>query len=734
MQKTILLLLLSLLLFGCLQEVSSVTNGRETVQSYQEFDVDDDGIIDYAYYTFTPKTSNGIRTQRFVFVSTVLGVNNVNVSTVDLFELQQQLDKVLNERRNSEAACADKIGLRNVVCSDEFTCSKLCSSASQDCKEKTSEYGEVIGGSIIYFVQDLGDIRSLSLDLRNNVEDIINSPADYLEKSKLYISKVSSINTNPIVAHPQLKLCDQTDFGAKDMALAINNNVSYESYVKHYQYFIYTTISYDDENSYVLSLQATDNLDKRFLEKNTFIGSPQEISLEDLGSSYAVMWKSPAPSDKYILGYKVVSRMSPKEAAALFTPIAISSSLFNKQLLLPIENLMSSLYSVTGNYFLSVGVSLGIVGSIFFLAYSLITLLITAIAEKLSGVSLVAAIKRKLRRTPVRWKGDLILAILFLAAGYYISLSYAEAQYFAPKIENVSQVFLTDVYGALSSLLFLFGVLLVYFAIENFVKILAVERLYGMSIGSDKDIYIAKVASLKEKIAELEKITNQFAEEGFDVGKELEVLSELKGLPLNMFASKLDQRAKHRIDSALDYVEENLSSLIERKKLAEEKWSSWKSSIGKLLKEHNEVSQASLTYIPHTLRLWALNKFAQEDEGYILEGETLKRRKLTPQIFVRELLSSELVKGAFILKKGKVVASEFAQDGSSVVKALSLKLRTNISIIVSRTAGAVKYFYFNTQGRTILYSKIRSYEAFFVVDKNKEEVLDRWIKSCDYLE
>jgi len=99
MRKAYLLLLVFLLGFGCFEERVFPSDRTEQILTSETEDLDDDGLFDYAVYTFNPVNIDdaGVRIQRQITVSTKTSATytsiNPDLTDVDLVNAYQNLDE-----------------------------------------------------------------------------------------------------------------------------------------------------------------------------------------------------------------------------------------------------------------------------------------------------------------------------------------------------------------------------------------------------------------------------------------------------------------------------------------------------------------------------------------------------------------------------------------------------------------------------------------------------------------
>jgi hypothetical protein len=189
-------------------------------------------------------------------------------------------------------------------------------------------------------------------------------------------------------------------------------------------------------------------------------------------------------------------------------------------------------------------------------------------------------------------------------------------------------------------------------------------------------------------------------------------------------------RSKALIEDYLARAENAVTSLKGRKKLADENWPRWKEGIGRMLDEQNEVYISSLVTIPASLRGWALGRFAKEAgvEGLSFERDVIKKRKVSPDQLVQEMLGKGLLKGAIVMKQDKVVLSEFSEGGSTVMTALGIKLFSYMRTL-AKNLGQHQPQSFAAVGEktVIVIMRNRMLDSVLFISKDKfKEAVEQW--------
>ncbi|NYZ77471.1 hypothetical protein H0O02_04120, partial [Candidatus Micrarchaeota archaeon] len=233
-----------LALSGCINENRIAPVSKESIQSSGFTDLDGDGIWDYGVYEFSQTSADGsVKIKRRLVVSAITAseYDSFNFLTdLNLLEADGYLETFSREKKQDEEACAERIGLIGVNCIDVATCANLCAANSINCKKTAAEYRDVLGGSMIYFVQDGSYIDSSLLEARNLVLRLRTASDDeknaYLGKTRDMVAKAASLNANPLCFHPKLGLCQHSDYGVGNLVDAAKKIGNYSSSVVGYTY------------------------------------------------------------------------------------------------------------------------------------------------------------------------------------------------------------------------------------------------------------------------------------------------------------------------------------------------------------------------------------------------------------------------------------------------------------------------------------------------------------------
>ncbi len=749
MRRSIAVILAIFLLgFGCLGEMPHQGGKAESAAQTAATDLDSDESPDYLVYDFSPNTYSeaGMTIQRQVTVtvettSFYTGMTP-NLTDVDLLIADQSMEEFSKSRIQADTACSQAIGLSNVVCSDVATCSRLCSSASIKCKRIAAAHEEVLAGSMISYVKSNNDIRSLLLDARRMVLDLRQGSDDdrdtFLGKTRDIVARVAEINSNPIYTSGDIALCEHSDFGIVPYLVEAAQKVGpYTTQNTSYRYHVLLSVKpqaktqSSDLGIEVAGISLADKIPASAVLDMESISSIQTVYASSAGGNVIVNWTSPKPSKEgYLLYYDFRSTEPPETVIPALRSPELKVRTINLIPLIPTNLMLVSVNGMINNYFVAYGAAVGLTLAMIFFLYNVFVLAFTMISEKAAGASFTTGFRKAFGRTDVRWRTDIVVAIVFMAAGFYISTAWAVQPVTPPPLLESFDVLIRSDMGVISIGLMVIGVLMLYFALENFLKITILERAYGMVIRQEKDMFLAKAATLKEKIKELEALVEEYAKEDFDVSKEYDVLTIVKGEKVDVLTKDMSARSKALIDDYLSRVDTAISSLKGRKKLADENWPRWKDNVAKLLDEQGEVYTASLITIPASLRGWALGRFAKETgmEGLSFDRDAIKKKKVSPEQLVQDLVGKGLIKGAIVFKQDKVVFSEFAEGGTTMMTALGLKLLGYLRSL-SRNLGQHNPQSFAALGDKVVVVMMRSRvhdSLVFVGKEHFRDAIEQW--------
>lgn len=745
MRRSIVFLLVFLLGFGCLDEPLYQGNRAEQLNDTRAVDLDGDLSPDYILYDFAPANmgASGIAVQRQVSVvmetsGTYTSVDP-NLTDVDMLVAQQKLEEFSKSRTQADTSCSKEIGLSNVVCSDISTCSRLCSSSSQKCRRIAAIHEEALAGAMITYVAQNNEIRSLNLDAHRMAQDMRNASREeqdaYLNKLRSIVARVAEINANPLYSNSGLMLCTQSDFGIPYVVEAEGKVGDFEIMNTSYRYRVLLSAMPAQKNTALSNDIAGISLGERVLKNSGIeqerISSIQAFSASEDSQNVIVNWSSSKPNKEgYLFYYEFVSSEPPENMIPYLKTPDLRVRKVNLALLAPTNSILLALNGIIGNYYVAFGAAVGFTLAFFFVLYNIIILAFTMVSEKAAGASFTVGFRKAFGRTDVRWRTDLVLAAIFLAGGLYVSSAFATQPASPPPLlESVDFLLKNDV-GVVGIALTLIGVVLGYFALENFLKITILERVYGMVIKQEKDMFLARAASLKDRLRELEALVAEYSKDDFDVSKEYDVLASVKAEKVDALAKDMTARSKALIDDNFTKVESAVGSLRERRRIADDNWPKWKEGIAKTLDDQGEVYISSLVTVPASLRAWALGRYVKEvgSEGFIFERDALKKRKVSPDQLVSDMIGKGLLRGAIVMKQDKVVLAEFAEGGGTVMTALSIKLSSYLRSL-ARNLGqhAPSSFVVIGDKTVVVMMKNRMLDSTLFINKDRfKDAIEQW--------
>ena len=736
--KFIFILLAFVLLFGCIIDETFSDIKRETIANKEEQDIDGDGVWDYAIYDFsTINAGEKTNIHRMVAVSKIQHAEytsfNANLTDLDLLEADGKLDDFSREKRQDEEFCSRNIGLYGVKCADIYTCSKLCSS-SDKCAKITEKYDDVVGSAMISYGRDTGTIGSLVVNARNIVLELRNAGEErkniYLSDLMEIKSTVALLNTNPLLFHPEVLLCDQSDYGLDSIAEAAAAIGSYEEETIGYEYTVVMHIEPTDGSQFSRESIGADIIDALPGEiDEDSVSSHQKVTTDSNGK-VSVSWATTGMEDGgYLLYYHFQSETEPDELTAELNAPEVQVRYLDLSFIMPFNNLFIFLYDVTGNYYFAAGLTLGTVAAFLIFLYSLIVFLIQMSSYKFGGKKFGEAIKAAFGRIGIRWKIDFPLGIIGVGAGFFLSVYMSSGDATVTSVLDMLEPLL-DPFGFAGFAITAIGIVLLYDGAENLLKVTMLERYYGVAVREERSAYLTNITALRKKLKELKELIDKYSEDEFDVGQEYAVLSSISMRQLDAYEKRMTPSSIRTIEDHLAKVENAIESLHDRKALADENWPAWKESIRKMLSEKNVVNAAMLTSIPSTLRTWALIRYAKEegDEELIFEKDVLKRKKTTVRMLIKELVKEGFMEGAIVLRNEKIEASYFEGKSATVHIALLYRLRGYLNSLGKALALGTPVSFVSVGNKSVfVLMKTSGYECGLFVQREKfREAIEKW--------
>ncbi len=742
MRRAIALLLLLILASGCIEQKPYQGVKLEQTTNTQSSTLGNDSAPDYYQFDYAPVQipDAGLTVTRQVTVSVSTNGSltklRPNLTDVDLLIADNSLDQFSKSWQQADAACSQAIGLSNVVCSDVTTCTRLCSAASQNCRNIAGTYDEALAGNMIDYVAANNRLRSLILNARQVVVTLRNSSqADrdsFAQTTRDMVATVALINSNPLYTQPDLALCSHNDFGVSNIDDALSKIGAFSNEPSTYHYTVVLSVkpASSGNGGDTAGITLSDRMPGTGVSPDS-VKSLESISATASGGNTVVSWSSPKPQKAgYIMYYDFDSAQAPDTVLATLTTPDLTVRRLNLVALGPTLAANDMIYGMTKNYYIAMGAALGLTIAMLFVIYNVVILILAVISERAAGFTLTAAFRKAFGRTDVRWKTDIVVAVVLLGAGFYVGTVMAAQPPSPPPLLQSVDFLLQNGMGAVAIAVVLLGVVMLYFAVENFVKLTILERAYGMVIKQEKDMFLAKSASLKDKLKELETIIEEYTKEDFDVSKEYDVLTSVRSEKMEALTKEMTARTKAILDENLSRVDSAVGSLKERKKLADDNWPKWKEGITKMLDEQNEVYTSSLITIPASLRSWALGRYVREEgtESLSLERDSLKKKKITPEQLVQDMISRGLIRGAVVMKQDKIVLSEFAEGSGTVLTALALKLNSYmLSLAKNLGQGAPTSFVAIGDKRVVVIMKNRGMDSILFVGKDKfNAAMEQW--------
>jgi len=739
-----LILISVLIVTGCITQQSFPPTKAETLAGTQQFDLDKDGVPEFTVYDFAPiRQDNVTITRQVVAVARPSATYSSfkNVTDLALLEMRAKLDAFSSNERTALEVCAANAGLKK-DCTDTVTCSVLCS-GSFKCNRVLGSYQTVVAASMVDFVNDRNVLDGLLVEEQNNMLTLkVASPDQknaYLQKLLEMKTALAKVYANPLYTRQEIILCTYPDIDLSGFSEVAKGIGTFAPEISQYDYLVTLGVSGGQEGEQISGVEMADWIPAEFVQKEEDIRSNHRIGVTKNASNYVVSWNSERSSQSgYIFYYRFYSAENPERVVqSLYSPRLIVNRV-NLGALTSMDWLFGSVLSLSKNFFIALGASLAITIIMALVLYNLLVILFYIVKSRIGKGTALAGVRQALGKTELHWKTDAIVGLILFGAGYYISLFvattegtpislFAALDYFA----NLAPSMGAAAGLAGSSCIFL-GVILFYTAIENGIKIRVLERAYGVVIKEEKDFFLTKVARLKGKINDLQKLVDECTAEEFDVSDEYDALSSISAQRIDDISKETTRESKNAIEKNLMNIENAIERLNERKKMAAENWPKWEETVEKLLTEGNEVYLTALITIPASMRPWVLNKYAKErgGEGVIFERDSLKRKTTTPDILIKTMIKDGLIMGAVVIQKDALSSAHMAQGSATVPSVLTLKLRNYLRSL-AKSLGQSEPTSFAVVGEETVQVllKEQNLESMLLMKREKfKEAIDEWKK------
>ena len=742
--------LLLLLSFGCTSEQVLKPTKTEQVIQTNVVDADNNNIIDYGVYSFSPvSTGSGITTIRTLSVSSgskVSLVSEQEITDADLLQIDSDFSDFGRDYDDSTSVCLKNIGVKSVRCADARTCLGLCTSNSVKCKNVAQLHGDIVSNSILSYVNDVNEIQDIGSNIRRDIPNLKalgkSRKTDFVSSLYKIMSKIASLNSNPLVSQKELSLCDPVSYDASKLLGIADKIGSHETSDSDYRYTVTLLADFGNlqknENLKFSDITFSDRLGSSFDVETDSLSVSQPSTVDTSSGSTVLNWQGIRPSSKpkTIVYYSFGSKQPPDAISLKFSAPAATVKTYNFAILTPVVFLYNTLTPITNNFYLSFALSFSIAIIILLTLWTVVIIFYNLLRASLAKEGTATGMRRAFGRTGIRWKSDIVFGIVLLIAGVVSLNGFSSIIPSAPAILKIPEFFsgpdlLLNEPAALAPVLFFFfGFTLVYLAIDNKIKVTSLEAMYGKEMKEDKDMFVAHANQLKTRLEDLKKLIEEYTKENFDVGQEYDVLSSISVEKIDEYIKKADNTSRNIVDDELTRVEESIERLHERKSQADQNWAKWKDAMYKIIDEGGELHYNSLLTIPASLRSWAVQRFLKEyaSMGIVMEGNHLKRKEITPDMSIKQMVDKKLLVGAVVSKAGKIVTAKLSKGNATLVGVLTLKL-LNYLKSAPRELGQHDFSSVATIGEKYVLVLVRQgiVDSLLVIEKEKfKDAMDEW--------
>jgi hypothetical protein len=408
--------------------------------------------------------------------------------------------------------------------------------------------------------------------------------------------------------------------------------------------------------------------------ENVGADSPRKVLTYDFTSpdspqdTILSRWSNPQVDERNVKFFAIFSMLASNPIASLLTGIS--------------KFVFTLAYSLGLGYFTALGAAVSFFLYVALLAILLITGLYHALRAYMDRKDIRDYLIDKMGPPITDWRsyvgvGVALIIICFLMNAFYIRP--AEVGQF--DLATIQLRAISDIPGAISSILFILGAYTIYIVAEDRLKGIVLGEGYFQAKGATKEENVASLSKLKVLSDNLKTRIETLSRTGMDVKEEYSVLIAVPADRLEQFVEIGKQNtAKSLIDFHMGRLEEMDKRIEQKVTIMEENWPVWNSEIEKAVDQSGEVPVETLVSIPMQWREWAVSKFISEHRGrhLILEENRIKRRTVSVENMVNTALADlkreGLVEASIVIHDNKVVSNSFSKGNATVGAVLYLKL------------------------------------------------------------
>ncbi|MFA5412431.1 MAG: hypothetical protein WC350_03760 [Candidatus Micrarchaeia archaeon] len=689
----------ALLLYGCVEERTLSISGYETVEGVSGMDLTGDGVNDVLSYQFRSIAIDqplGISMAKYVSVApySYSFSEPAYLSPPDLAGAKAKIAEFDAARKAGENSCLARLGLSFAACIDYSSCMQNC--GSDYCENAKGVAGDAFGFELLVFkdksqemdrlVSELTSTQSLPSqdDRKEFIRKTVRLMAVSSDLSSMNLFSSNTYNTcGPVPLRLDLlddaaQMVGTTEIAPDRYRYRVSEIVTGGTEEEHITLFVQDTppvaMSIDELSVDIPQGVIYQKFPLRLGWENVRADSPRKALTYDFTSPDAPQdtllsrWSNPQIDERNVKFFTIFSMLASNPVSSLLT--GISKSIFTLA------------YSLGLGYFTALGAAASFFLYVALLAILAITGLYHALRAYMDRKDVREYLTDKMGPPITDWRsyvgvGAALIIICFLLNAFYIRP--AEVGQF--DLVTIQLRAISDVPGAISSILFILGAYTIYLVAEDRLKGLVLGEGYFQAKGATKEENVASLSKLKVLSDNLKTRIDTLSHTGMDVKDEYSVLIAVPADRLEQFVEIGKQNtAKSLIDFHMGRLEEMDKRIEQKVTIMEENWPVWNSEIEKAVDQSGEVPVETLVSIPMQWREWAVSKFISEHRGrhLILEENRIKRRTVSVENMVNTALADlkreGLVEASIVIHDNKVVSNSFSRGNATVGAVLYLKL------------------------------------------------------------
>jgi hypothetical protein len=754
MRWLLIILIMALLFYGCVEERQVSITGYEQIESITGTDITGDGVNDIKIYTYNAKEINeeiGLYMRKTVTTYPVSYSAQLTtyppVTGMELQGIKSNIGEFKSTKASGESACFSKLGISKDSCGDESSCIERCTTST--C-EKVVEYNEESFGHELYlFSYNTGELDQLITEVEATGSITSQEDKDAMaDKLANMLAATAKLQGSLLFRADAFGACTTPNYDTSKIRAAISELGEYELEAGSYEYKVAILLDGGDEDEF---------LELYMRDSPPILVSVEQFSLDVLGNGkiyekepLTVGWDGVEVNSPHrLVYYDFVSTTEPSEEVMAkwrypsvrernLTALKYINQIYENpvgQFIFGVSAAVFSIFLFLG-YYAAIGAAVALWVVMLFILLLLFETLYHVIRAAMDKKSIKEVLMDSFGAPMPDWKTYVIVGAVLVLAAVLVNMFYTTPVEFRLfEMEALITNLGSDFVGAVVVVLFVIGVYTLFLVLEDILKGLMIGKDYYELKGATKEDNLAELAQLRETWQALRMRVEDLSKTGMVVTEEYAVIVSV---PVERLEQMIESGKQGMAKQLIRFNQERLETLDgrldEKVNVMNEKWPEWKEELAKAVAGNDTVPLNTLLFIPMQWREWAVEKYISENrtKGYVLENEVIVKREvkvdelLTKKL--KDLLKKKTVNDAVLLSQDLEVFNSFHKGKKTVVDVLFLKLKSYVEALSTKMgASEVKRFVVSGEKNAAVYVTHGKYQALIVADKARiREVVEDW--------